>query len=880
MNQAQTASYRFNDQGHLLWSDDGTGRTIFTYDEAGRLSAAVSPTGELVSLSYDEQGRLAARRLSGSTAQRFTYNRLGQVIRADFEDGSLLHYEYDSFGRLLKAVSGACTNQFEYSSDDSHQPNHCSLQVVMRDLSKLTAEAEFQYNAAGQITAFRIPVPGRKDQPLRVHYEYDDQNRLIAFGIENQPALVRLEYSGSENNGSQIRIQYANGVTQSLDLARDSRIQRIDVHTKDDRSLLDIVYRSDRQGSISAAGEQRYAYNRSRQLIEFGPLLSARTRLDYDSSGNRRSARLPDGRTVHYRYDAAGRLEEAVTSDEERTGFGYTSTGEQAWRIGTGQEWEYHWDAAARMTHAVHNSQTVAHYFYDHANRRVLQESDQVTLTLRDPWGNRLAEFTCGETRLFIGPPGQPFVCLVFGPNEMSSYFFHADHLGSIRAVTDPAGELLARYDYDPFGNLLPSSWWAAGMPDFQIFAGHPYDRVLDLYDGGIRLYDPRTGRFLSQDPYTFSADDPRLLWLPVSVEARKEISNQRLRSWLPRGANRNRYIYALNDPLTYIDPDGHSTGAYALYIISSILWSSPYTIAGFLFFEFWLNWVTFAWAWDHENHEWLGESSDRLGAWAWWTVGGVAGKLVKGGGAFTLGNFVIANADFIHQLRANPAKSFAIPTHFSELAATPFDNNTLLTEYQATVEHELRHTNQYGWWGPFMMPWVLLVILLFNAAVLTGVLALTKVDVRKKWETVGKGLFGDWVRGLITVGSALVVMPGAYWWDYIFRGGYSSSFFERNAAQYSGVSTGIDMGVYSSQDHCGPNGDVTITVVTDQNLVGGISGTITSSNSNTPTLVDITPPAIVNLRVFKYTAGANQATDELKFTDGSKTETIKIEVK
>ena len=33
-------------------------------------------------------------------------------------------------------------------------------------------------------------------------------------------------------------------------------------------------------------------------------------------------------------------------------------------------------------------------------------------------------------------------------------FFYHTDHLGSVRLVTDAAGAVANRYDYDAFGNL------------------------------------------------------------------------------------------------------------------------------------------------------------------------------------------------------------------------------------------------------------------------------------------------------------------------------------------------------------------------------------------------------------------------------------------
>src|SRR6185503_14626722 len=120
-----------------------------------------------------------------------------------------------------------------------------------------------------------------------------------------------------------------------------------------------------------------------------------------------------------------------------------------------------------------------AEYGYDHTGRRVLQHAAEgTTITHRDPWGNRIAETTpTGATRVYLGPAGQHLACLEIVAGHVEVAFLHPDHLGSVRAVTDAAGQLLARHDFDPFGNLLPG---VAGMDGWvRVFAGHPFDQTI-----------------------------------------------------------------------------------------------------------------------------------------------------------------------------------------------------------------------------------------------------------------------------------------------------------------------------------------------------------------------------------------------------------------
>ena len=54
---------------------------------------------------------------------------------------------------------------------------------------------------------------------------------------------------------------------------------------------------------------------------------------------------------------------------------------------------------------------------------------------------------------------------LAFGEvAQGGSGFYTADHLGSVRELTDASGNLVSRQEYDPFGRVIRSgsSWWAA----------------------------------------------------------------------------------------------------------------------------------------------------------------------------------------------------------------------------------------------------------------------------------------------------------------------------------------------------------------------------------------------------------------------------------
>lgn len=108
--------------------------------------------------------------------------------------------------------------------------------------------------------------------------------------------------------------------------------------------------------------------------------------------------------------------------------------------------------------------------------------------------------------------------------------YLHNDVSGSPVMATDASGNVVWKENYRPYGskyaNLAGSNANSIG------FAGKPYDALTGLSYMDARYYDPVLGRFMGVDPAP--AD-------PASIHSI------------------NRYAYANNNPLRYVDPDGNS---------------------------------------------------------------------------------------------------------------------------------------------------------------------------------------------------------------------------------------------------------------------------------------------------------------------------------
>jgi RHS repeat-associated protein len=116
-----------------------------------------------------------------------------------------------------------------------------------------------------------------------------------------------------------------------------------------------------------------------------------------------------------------------------------------------------------------------------------------------------------------------------------SVYNVMTDGLGSVRQVRDTNGVLVAQYDTDAWGNLLPSSFDSVPnggcMYRYVGAAGVRWDSATGLYYMRQRWYDPTLQRFIGRDPLR----------------------------------NGNLYSYCRNNPATLVDPDGTVPRPYAI---------------------------------------------------------------------------------------------------------------------------------------------------------------------------------------------------------------------------------------------------------------------------------------------------------------------------
>jgi len=160
----------------------------------------------------------------------------------------------------------------------------------------------------------------------------------------------------------------------------------------------------------------------------------------------------------------------------------------------------YTWDAENRLIKIAYKNdpQRQTEFRYDGQSRRVaIIETDGVKRTeTKYTWcGNVICQAKDAQDR----PVAYYFSQGVYRPQAKGNKkeYYARDHLGSVRDVLDEKGSPIARYDYDPYGNLTSDPNKA---PEFG-YAGMHYHAQSGLYLTKYRAYDPQSGRWLSRDP-------------------------------------------------------------------------------------------------------------------------------------------------------------------------------------------------------------------------------------------------------------------------------------------------------------------------------------------------------------------------------------------
>lgn len=251
--------------------------------------------------------------------------------------------------------------------------------------------------------------------------------------------------------------------------------------------------------------------------------------------------------TEHYGYDDAGNRLRTIAAGSDWTysdrnellttpsaAFTYDANGNLSTKTEAGSTWAYEWNAENQLTRVTKNAVEVARYSYDPLGRRIekLLPGSQLHTYVYDGedilWQDFASPLIEGNLvdpapHLYIHGPGIDEPLAVEHGNG-AVWYYHSDGLGSVVRATDQDGNVVSERRYDAFGNLQTGAD-AAGYA----FTAREWDPETGLHYYRARYYDPKLGRFISEDPIGFDGGI-------------------------------NFFSYVASNPANWIDPFGHQT--------------------------------------------------------------------------------------------------------------------------------------------------------------------------------------------------------------------------------------------------------------------------------------------------------------------------------
>ncbi len=298
------------------------------------------------------------------------------------------------------------------------------------------------------------------------------------------------------------------------------------------------VLRADgkRLSVTDASGTTDYTYDDSGKLTqEAGPY--ATIGYGYDNVGNRltrtvtgsATALLPNGTTTNT-YDLNDRIATvngSATHSYDLDGNEQTVNGQAA-----GYDFE---------NHLVSLGNGTASYVYDADGNRVSVSSAGTTTSYvvdtSLPYASVVEEYS-GSALAARYDYGDDLVRMDRGSGV---YYYLYDGLGSTRQLVSTSGTVTDSYGYSAFGEMAVHT--GSTVNPF-LFNAQQFDGASGDYYLRARYYDQSNGRFISQDPYSGSDDDPITL---------------------------HRYLYASGDPVDRTDPGGQEDTLIGTSVASSI---------------------------------------------------------------------------------------------------------------------------------------------------------------------------------------------------------------------------------------------------------------------------------------------------------------------
>ncbi len=549
-----------NPAGHSTsQTTDAAGRTISTTDNGGQLNFLYDSWGNqrnvsygsynLVTNTYDIYGRLATSVDKNAGTTSYEYNAYGELFKSQDALGNLSTMVYDALGRLVTRTAPEGTTSYTYFNESGTGYSNNNLTSITsfngtnetytydnlrrikthaKIIDGTTQSYQFEYDAYGNQSKITYP------SGTAVDFVYDKNGHLTNVTNSQFGTL----FTAQAMNSLGVYTSYTLGNTKSSTLTYD--VDKKHPKRYNTPGVMDMNWVFDAaSGNLSSRKDallnltETFTYDNLDRLLTTKLNNVQQQVLTYDNSGG-----LSMG-NIKTKTDAGN----YVYNDQKIHALAYVTnpTGAQTPPsvIPTLQQ-----DVTYTQfgkTNTVTENNNVMTLTYDASYDRVKSE-----MKVGGALGERRTYFGIYEKRLdpngdieevHYVPGGNDYCAAIVRKNGSSKiYYLYTDFQGSILAATDNTGIVVARQNFDAWGRRRnPSTWLYSSVPAVPTWLMRGYTGQEHLNSFGLinlngRMYDPVLGRMLSPDPHIIG-----------------KFSSQ----------GYNRYQYALNNPLVFVDKDG-----------------------------------------------------------------------------------------------------------------------------------------------------------------------------------------------------------------------------------------------------------------------------------------------------------------------------------
>ena len=580
--------YEYNSMNRLIktgaYESDGTDTyTAYEYDKEGNITKQITGNGENITLyEYDHRGQITKLTYPEGGQESYTYNYInGTMTKKTDRNNVTISYTYDALGNIIKETGQkdgkSYTRKAEYGltgAKISEENENVSVKYKYGINGQISSEEynkagtgyllKYYYNARGNVEDTELyerndstKLDYVKNRKSCIRYTYDSRGRIIKVYELNDPSvstssgkyIALYEYDLNDNIK---KITYGNTMVSEYEYNKADMISKItnkvnNINTQSYSYSYDYAGNIKNETALNNGNEYNklYEYDNLGRLktetITSSAIGTKKYEYGYNKSGNRAKLKYSDSLkpensfTSDYVYNKDNMLLKESKyyekkKETENTLYKYDGNGNQILSA-TGNNINDLSDIELKDTKYEEST-------YDVFNQLITLKNNDITAEYTyQPNGLRHTKKINGNITGFIWSGNQlisetngsfePVNIYAYGLSRIknnSGIYYNYNAHGDVVSLSNTNGNITKSYIYDAFGTEInpdknDTNPWR--------YCGEYYDKETNNIYLRARYYNPKTGRFMTEDPIR---------------------------------AGQNWYMYCDGNPVMFIDPSGKIT--------------------------------------------------------------------------------------------------------------------------------------------------------------------------------------------------------------------------------------------------------------------------------------------------------------------------------